>query len=265
MISSIEFHDAHLRFRDSGEGEAVVLVHGYLESLDIWEEFANELAKEYRVIVVDLPGHGESGRLSNIHTMAVKADAIKHVLDHLDIYRAVIVGHSMGGYATLAFAEIYPEETLGFVLFHSHGLPDTEEKKANRDREIELVRAGKKKQIIDTNIPKAFADDNLEKFAKDINYAREIAAGTPDDGIISALEGMKIRPDRQRVLRETTVPVLIIAGKKDNYIPFELAESQFNLAPHHSKLVLENSGHMGFMEEREKSLKGLIKFLEKVY
>jgi len=265
MISSIEFHDAHLRYQDTGDGEVVVLLHGYLESIDIWEGFTDELARDYRVIAVDLPGHGESSYLSNVHTMAVMADAVKHVLDHLDIHRAVIVGHSMGGYATLAFAEIYPEVTLGFILFHSHALPDTQEKKINRDREIELVRAGKKMQIVNTNIPNAFAEESLEKFAEEVDYAREIASYTPDDGIISALEGMKIRPDRRRVLSESAVPVLIIAGMKDNYIPFEVAASHFNLAPKHSELILENSGHMGFMEEKEKSLQGLRKFLKKIY
>jgi len=265
MISSIEFHDAHLRYRDIGEGEVVVLIHGYLESIEIWEGFSNELARDYRLITVDLPGHGESGNLGNIHTMAMMADAIKHVLDHLDIHRAVIVGHSLGGYVTLAFAEIYPEITLAFVLFHSHALADTEEKKINRDREIELVRAGKKIQIVNTNIPNAFADDNLEKFSVEVGHAKKIGSNTPDDGIICTLEGLKIRPDRRRVLSESSVPALIIAGKKDNYIPFDVAESHFKLAPRHSELILENSGHMGFMEEKEKSLQGLRKFLKKIY
>lgn len=250
---------------DTGEGDAIVLLHGYLESLEIWEGFMDDLAKEYRVIAVDLPGHGESGILCKVNTMTVIADAVKHVLDYLDIHRAVIVGHSMGGYATLAFAEIYPEITLGFVLFHSHGLPDTEEKKANRNREIELVKAGKKDQIINTNIPRAFADDNLVKFAAGIEFARGIASSTTNEGIICALEGMKNRPDRRRVLKESVVPVMIVAGRKDNYIPFEVAEAHFSLAPKTYVLILEKSGHMGFIEEKENSLQGLLKFLKKIY
>ena len=265
MTGTVKFREANLRFRDEGRGDVVVLLHGYLESLEIWGAFAEELAVYYRVISVDLPGHGRSGEYTQVDTMAVMADAVKHVLDYLNIGRAVIIGHSMGGYATLAFAEIFPETTIGFCLFHSHALADSEDKKLNRDREIELVREGRKMQIIDVNIPKAFADDNLQRFTKEIDLARKIAVATHDHGIICALEGMKSRPDRKRVLIESTVPVMIIAGRKDNYIPFEICEKHFNLAPKHYVLILENSGHMGFIEEKDKALDGILKFLKKIY
>ena len=101
--------------------------------------FADELSEEYRVICIDLPGHGRSGVFSAIDTMAIMADAVKHVLDFLGIGRAVIIGHSMGGYATLAFEDFYPKVTIGFGLFHSHALAHTKDKKVNRDREIALV------------------------------------------------------------------------------------------------------------------------------
>ncbi len=265
MTGIIQFREANLRFRDEGEGDVVLLLHGYLESLDIWGLFAEELAMHYRIISIDLPGHGQSGEYTQIDTMAVMADAVKHVLDYLNIGRCVIVGHSMGGYATLAFAEIYPELLVGYCLLHSHALSDSEEKKKDRDREIELVRLGKKMQFIDINIPKAFADDNLNQFAEEVEKARKIAAATSDHGIICALEGMKSRPDRRRILKGSNVPVMIIAGKKDNYIPFEICEKHFDLAPHGQVLILENSGHMGFIEEKEKTLDGILKFLKGIY
>jgi len=265
MTGTVKFREANLRFRDEGRGDVVVLLHGYLESLDIWGTFAEELAIYFRVISVDLPGHGQSGEYTQVDTMAVMADAVKHILDHLNIGRAVIIGHSMGGYATLAFAEIFPEITIGYCLFHSHALSDSEDKKVNRDREIELVRAGKKMQFIDVNIPKAFADDNLQRLTVEVEHARKIAAATPDHGIICALEGMKSRPDRRRVLRESIVPVMIVAGRKDNYIPFEIYEQHLNLAPKHHILILENSGHMGFIEEKDKALDGILRFLKEIY
>jgi pimeloyl-ACP methyl ester carboxylesterase len=265
MISTITYHDANIRFSDIGNGDPVILLHGYLESLEIWGSFADGLAKHYRVIAADLPGHGESGIFSTIDTMAVMADAVKHVLDHLDIGRAVLVGHSMGGYAVLAFEEIFPEITLGYVLFHSHALADTDEKRFNRDREISLVKEGKKTQFINVNIPNAFASENLQILAAEVENAKDIARDTPDHGIICALEGMKTRPDRQHVLRESMVPVLIVAGQKDNYIPFDVYQQHFSLAPKTNTLVLEHSGHMGFIEEKEKSLDGILRFLDKVY
>jgi pimeloyl-ACP methyl ester carboxylesterase len=265
MISTVEYKGTFIRYTDEGDGDTVILLHGYLESLEIWDGFAEELSAGYRVICVDLPGHGRSGLYSTIDTMAIMADAVKHVLDFLGIGRSVIVGHSMGGYAALAFEDFYPETTIGFVLFHSHGLKDPEDKKINRNREIELVKAGKKQQFININIPNAFASDHLEEFADQIDRARRIALATPDEGIIQALEGMKIRPDRRDVLKASTDPVLIIAGKKDNYIPWEVYEEHFNLASQTDVIILENSGHMGFIEEKEKSLEGIRQFLNKIY
>ena len=265
MISTVEYKDTFIRYSDDGYGEPVVLLHGYLESLEIWEGFAEELSSDYRVICVDLPGHGRSGVYSQIDSMAIMADAVKNVLDTLGIGRAVIIGHSMGGYAALAFEDFYPEITIGVGLFHSHALPDPEEKKVNRDREIELVKAGKKSQFISVNIPNAFASANHEKFADSIEWAKQIALSTPDEGIILALEGMKVRPDRTDVLKSSTDPVLIIAGRNDNYIPFEVYEQHFNLARDTEVLILENSGHMGFVEEKELALEGVRKFLKRVY
>lgn len=265
MISSVTYHGANLRYSDLGKGNPVVLIHGYLESLEIWNGFAEKLAKSYRVISVDLPGHGQSGSYSSMNTMAVMADSVKAVLDHLSIGRAVFIGHSMGGYATLAMADIFPEMIIGFCLFHAHALPDTEEKKQNRDREALLVKDGKKSQFIELNIANAFARDNHDSFKKQIGWARDIALKTSDNGITSALAGMKARPDRRDVVKNSVEPVMIIAGKKDYYIPFSVYEEHFNLASITSVLVLENSGHMGFIEEREKSLEGVQKFLGELY
>lgn len=265
MDGTVKFKDANLHYRDEGNGNAVVLLHGYLESMDIWGSFKDELSRSYRVITIDLPGHGRSDTVYEIHTMEVMADTVEIVLNNLNIGQAVIIGHSMGGYVTLAFTEIFPEKTAGFCLFHSHGFADSDEKKANRDKEIELVKSGKKMQIFKINIPRAFANDNLQRFSDEVKRSGEIALATKENGIVCALKGMKVRPDRRKVLIESVRPVFIIAGKKDNYIPFGIYEQHFNLAPKTDVLILENSGHMGFIEEKEKSLEGILKFLDKIY
>jgi pimeloyl-ACP methyl ester carboxylesterase len=265
MISTLSYHGANLRFSDLGKGNPVVLIHGYLESLEIWNGFSEKLARRYRVISVDLPGHGQSGIYSSMNTMAVMADAVKAVLDHLSIGRAVIIGHSMGGYVTLAMADIFPEVITGFCLLHSHALSDSEDKKLNRDREALLVKEGKKSQFINLNIPNAFASDNHDSMRKQIERAKDIAFGTSDEGILKALEGMKARPDRRDVVKNSVEPVMIIAGKKDYYIPFDVYEQHFELAPISTVLILENSGHMGFIEEGDKALEGILKFLDDLY
>ena len=135
----------------------------------------------------------------------------------------------------------------------------------NRDREIALVREGRKNQFIHANISNAFATDNLVKFGEKVEWARQIGLATPDEGIIHALEGMKRRPDRRDVMKTSTDPMMIIAGKKDNYIPYETYEQHFKLSPRIEPLILENSGHMGFIEEKDKSLAGIRGFLNKIY
>jgi pimeloyl-ACP methyl ester carboxylesterase len=265
MTGTIKFKDADLFYRDEGKGNPVALLHGYLESSEIWGSFRKELSKRNRVISMDLPGHGKSSPVCENQTIEIMADSVKAVLDHLDIGRAVIIGHSMGGYVTLAFAEIFQEKTFAYCLFHSHALADSEEKKISREREIELVKSGKKFLIVNTNIPKTFANDNLVKLSAEVERAKGIALKTKDEGIICALHGMKLRPDRQRVLRESNMPVMIIAGRKDNNIPFGIYEQHFTLAKQTEILILENSGHMGFIEETDKSLDGICKFVDKIY
>ncbi|MFW5886960.1 MAG: alpha/beta fold hydrolase [Bacteroidota bacterium] len=258
------FHDKKIiNYRDQGKGFPVVLLHGYLESQKVWDEFAYKLAEKYRVITLDLPGHGESDLPGMIATMDDMAEAVKAVLDHLKIKKAVVIGHSMGGYVTLAFAENFPELLKGFGLFHSVASADPPEKKQNRDREIHLVKEGKKELIINTNIPKMFSDRHVATMVDEVEYVKRIALKTPERGIIAALEGMKQRPERLHVLKDANVPVLFIAGMKDNYIPFSKIEEQSNLVKNCMLVKLENSGHEGFMEEFEISLEAVSDFLEK--
>ncbi len=260
MEKTILFKNVPVNFRSQGEGTPVVLLHGYLESLNIWDSFADELQYFCRVVAVDLPGHGKSGILDSLHTMELMADAVLAVTDFLNLDKFILIGHSMGGYVTLALAEKAIERLSGFCLFHSTPFADSEEKKENRDREIELVQQGKKELIVNVNIPKAFASNNLELFEAEITRAKEIAMNTPDQGIIAALKGMKLRPDRSDVIAHSPVPVLWIAGKKDNYIDYNIVQSKADILKNGKLLTIENAGHMGFIEEPMLSLKGLLSF-----
>lgn len=264
MSNFVTLGDIRIRYDVQGSGKTVVLLHGYLEALESWDEFAAELEDKYQVIRLDLPGHAESTNRAPINTMDDMADGVYSVLRHLKIEKAVVIGHSMGGYATLAFAEKYPDVTAGFCLFHSSPMPDNEEKLAARDREIQLVRDGRKSLIHNTNIPKMFANDNLERLKDKVYRGKEIAAKTSGDGIISALEGMKLRPERTDVL-DTDIPKLFILGKKDNYIPFDKMHPVLDNRKNGEVVAFENSGHMGFIEEKEKAVQVIKDFLTKVY
>jgi pimeloyl-ACP methyl ester carboxylesterase len=259
----IPFKSTSINYNDLGQGSVIILLHGYLETLQIWESFAVELAKNFRVISIDIPGHGKSGKVAETHSMDLMAEAVDAVLRNLKIDKAVIVGHSMGGYVALSYLANYRQKVSGIGLFHSNPFADSEEKKANRNREIEIIKQGKQELLFTANPAKSFADDNLERLKDKVKWAQAIAAQSPSEGIIALLEGMKIRPDRQDLLKETHIPVLYILGKKDNYIPFELLYPVAKRSPKGEILTLYNSGHMGFIEEEGICLEAMKSFVLK--
>ncbi len=260
MEHRIPFRNTTLSAVSEGQGIPLVLVHGYLESLKIWDPFVPALLDHFRVIRIDLPGHGGSGMAAPVHTMEIMAESVLAVLDALSEKTCCLLGHSMGGYVTLAFARSFPERLAGFCLFHSTPFADTDEKKANRDREIDLVKKGKKELLIHSSIPKGFADDNLVRLRNEVDRAVKIALDTPDAGIIAALEGMKQRTDRSSILLQTAIPVLWILGQKDNYILYSAIKEKISISPKGKLLTLIHSGHMGFIEEPEKSSEAVISF-----
>ncbi len=261
MIGFLDITEGKVRFKVEGEGTSIVFLHGYLESFDVWEIFSEELAKNYQVILIDLPGHGQSEFFGDVASMDIMAGAVKSVLDHLSVEKCFLIGHSMGGYATLAFADKFPDRLFGLCLFHSSPFADAEEKKEARQREVDLVKQGKKDLIIKANIPKLFATDNLDKFKEEFEKSKSIALSIADDGVISALKGMMQRSERLNTL-DNDLPKLFILGAKDNYIPVEKMSPVLDNRKNGKLVVLKESGHMGFVEEKEKALKIIEEFLE---
>jgi pimeloyl-ACP methyl ester carboxylesterase len=261
MEKRIKYKGVPLVYSDQGEGSCIVLLHGYLESGRIWEGFIEQFPGRYRMIVPDLPGHGDSGTWGRVHTMDEVAGALHAILTAEGIDKVFLAGHSMGGYVTMAFADLFPDSLAGYALVHSTPFADTDEKRENRDREISLVLCGKKRQIVTVNIPKAFAAGNLERMQGHVEYLKQMALLSPDEGMIALLNGMKERPDRTQVLQNPQWPLLLIGGMKDNYIPVEVFDRLVSLAPHARVLRLEESGHMGFIEEQERVIKAFEEIL----
>lgn len=251
-------------YSDQGEGRCIVLLHGYLERGEIWQQFVDQFPSGFRFIVPDLPGHGESGNWGRVHSMDDLAGAVKAILEAEGIDKVFLAGHSMGGYVCMAFADLYPEKLSAYALVHSSPFADTEEKRTMREREISLVLCGKKRQIVLVNIPKAFASENLERMSTEVDRLKLMALGSPDKGMIALLNGMKERPDRTAVLQHSGVPLLLIGGMKDNYIPAEVFEKLVSLAPHARVLRLEHSGHMGFIEEPDLLANEFLEFLKTI-
>ena len=264
MKKLFTFKNTEIAFSDKGKGRVIVLLHGFLETSAIWTEYQNKLAKQYRVICIDLLGHGDSNCNGYIHTMEQMAEYVKAVLNKLNLRKYIIIGHSMGGYVALAFAEMYPDNVKGLGLFNSTASADSEEKKSERERAIVVVKRNHKKYIKEV-IPNLFTKEYVPLLKNEIEDLLEEASSLPKQGIIAGLEGMKIRMDREVIIKFAQYPVLFIAGKKDKTVTFQSLKEQFYLPEKSQVLVLENSGHMSYLEAKQDCLKAIKKFVRSIY
>jgi pimeloyl-ACP methyl ester carboxylesterase len=258
------YSGGRIHYSDSGNGTVIVLLHGYLESSEVWNGFAEKLKSEFRIISVDLPGHGLSDVYGEVHSMEFMATAVKNLVDSLDLKKVFLLGHSLGGYVALAFLELFPEYLLGYCLFHSQPFADTPAALEKRRREIEIVKAGKKNMMYPDNIIRMFAPSNLEKFSDSLRKSKDIASQIPGEGITAVLNGMMIRPSRLSFMEDGKIPCLWILGLMDNYIPCNIIRANVNLPPNARVIVLKESGHLGFIEEEENSLRAITEFVNSI-
>jgi pimeloyl-ACP methyl ester carboxylesterase len=259
------YNGGKIYYSDSGSGgDAIVFLHGYLETSDIWAGFSDKFSGDYRIISVDLPGHGLSKVYGECHSMEFMAGAVRDLLDNLGIRQIILIGHSLGGYITLAFAELYPEMLKAFCLFHSHPFADTEQTRQKRGNEIKVVRSGKRYLIYPESVSMMYAPENLLKMKEAVQRSKDIASCIREEGMVAVLNGMMIRPSRISVLENGKVPYLWILGKKDNYISSEDVLQKVRIPSGSKAFVLENSGHMGFIEESEASAAAIQEFIKSI-
>lgn len=259
-----EFKKIKVHYTDTGKGRVIVLLHGFLGSHEIWSEFIKKLSKKFRVIAIDLPGHGKTPSIGYYHSMELLAQSVKAVLDKVGVRRYVLAGHSMGGYVSLAFAELYPENVSGLCLFHSTSAADAEQKKKDRERIIRLVKK-EHKHYINEVVTSLFAAENLNKIIPEVEKVKRIAAAISKQSIINSLEGMKERKSRDMILKFADYPVLFIIGKKDTVINYETMYPQIGLCLYPSVLMLEDAGHMGFYEAPEETVNELEAFATRCF
>ena len=240
------------RVSDTQKGDKViVLLHGYFESLEIWENLTALLRDEYRVISLDIPGHGISEVKGEVHTMELLADVVAGVMEDLGAASGTVIGHSMGGYVALAFAQRHPDMLDGLVLLHSTPNSDTELKKSNREREIELILAGKKDLLAKLTPSLGFAEKNRVRFKGHINNLADQIIMTEPEGALALLRGMAARSDMNDMMLKLNKPELFIFGRFDDFIPEVAALEMAKNQPQAEVVWLENSGHMSLIEETD--------------
>lgn len=261
---TVEGRTVHYRDEGRENTHTLVLLHGFLQNLDVWSSYVLSYMHRFRVITIDLPGHGLTENFCDVHTMDFMAKIVKSVLNEAGVDQCVMVGHSMGGYVALAFAEKYPFVLRGLGLINSHALADTDEHRQYREDVCSQVNENRASYIVGF-VPSLFDESRRAALSKDMKDLQEQCLLTSAASIVAAQRGMAQRPSRVHLLATLDIPTLFIYGKNDTRIPLEIAVGNAMVAKRPEILLLEAVGHMGFMEEREYLKPRLADFVANCY
>ena len=267
-LKTFTYQSSKIFYRTIGAGKPVVLIHGFAEDGDIWKSQIEFLKNYFFLIIPDLPGTGKS-ELINDMSIEGMAEVIKEILNfELQSSSAaaeaegVLVGHSMGGYISLAFAEKYPEMLSSLALVHSSAFADSEEKKANRLKSIEFIKKNGAYEFLKAVITDLFTETWAANNQEIVEGQIEKSKSFTDEAIVAYYHAMINRPDRTHVLKNFSKPILFIIGEHDKAVPFEQSMQQCYLPSISYIHILRNSAHMGMLEETDKLNEALFQILK---
>ena len=255
----LDYKGTSVFYTDEGKGNTIVLLHGFLENSTMWDAIKPELLKRNRVVCIDLLGHGKTECFGYVHSMELMADVVAEVLHFLKIRRSIFVGHSMGGYVALAFAELSPDNVKGLCLLNSTTRADSSERIQLRNRAIEAVKSNYS-NLVRMSISNLFRPKSLTVFKEEIKQVKNEALKTPLQGYIAAQEGMKIREDREVLLNFSPYKKMIIYGKKDPILRPEDVLDQIE-GTEVDKIELPD-GHMSHIENQQEVIIALQEFVK---
>ena len=248
---------------ESGKGDkAIVLLHGYLETLYIWEEFRKYFPESSHVISIDLPGLGLTGSDPFINTMQFDAKVLLDLLDKLCIMRPYIVGHSMGGYVGQRFLRDYPNRIAGLVNINSNPYADDPSKVTARQKEVDFILNGKLVQLAQLAIPNMYSKQNLRKFDEKITETVEICEMHDPQGVAAVVRGLATREDNVQVLQSTNIPVMFIYGDSDVYYGLDTVERIKADLPGCIHVVVPQTGHNTFIEDSDSTATLILDFIQ---
>lgn len=253
--------DLSLFYKISGKGDPVVLVHGFGEDSSIWDSMIGDLKKDYMLIIPDLAGSGRStGNMEHI-SMESLAGHMNMILEKENIESCYMIGHSMGGYVTLAFAEKFSAKLQGLGLFHSSSFADNDEKKEARKKNIDFIKKHGSAKFIEQATPNLFSEEFRKNHPEVVNELVRKYSGFSPTSLVAYTEAMMARPDRSEVLKTIDKPVLLIIGEYDTAVPLEQSLKLCKIADFGYIYIGAQSGHMGMLEEPEFCLKAIRDFL----
>ncbi len=267
-MKHIIFRNKKIFYKAAGKGMPVILLHGFAETSDVWNYQFEKLKEDFFVIIPNLPGSGKSEMLEGEVFIEDYADVIKAIAD-IEVNNNksalfTLVGHSMGGYITLALAEKYPKLLNAFGLFHSSAFADDTSKIEARKKGIEFIKNNGVESFVKTTTPNLFSEKTKNKNPKLIENLTHLAKDFSADALIQYYYAMMERPDRISVLKSFKKPVLFIIGKDDNAVPLKASLEQCHLPSVSYIEILQNSGHMGMWEEKNKANQSLLNFLKRL-
>lgn len=246
-MKTLTFQQKQIAYHKKGEGNCLVLLHGFPMDSRVWKDFIEQLSNDFCVIAPDLPGLGKSEMLSERHDMSLMADVVAAILEAEQINTCVLAGHSMGGYVALAFADKYTEKLAGLSLLHSHAAADDEKGRENRNQAILKIHDDKKTFL--TEFARSLFD---EKFAADrhdaVRFITDITLSQEKQAVIAAMAGMRERESYIELLTQLKIPVQFVLGKSDSRMPLVKIMAQAGLPHHGELLMLAGVGHLGFLE-----------------
>lgn len=249
-METVRCDGSNICYSDQGEGEVIVLLHGFCGSAAYWEQVIPFLSGNYRVIAPDLRGHGASESPLGPYGIEQMADDVLSLLNMLEISECYMLGHSLGGYITLSFAQRHSSRLKGFGLIHSTGYPDSEEAREERLKSISTIQNDGITAFVDGFVPGLFAKASLEKSPQLLERVKEIGYKTPPQGASGAALAMRERLERRDVISATTLPVLLVAGEEDGLIPAERTFTSDN--PNVTQAMISGAGHMSLFEAPER-------------
>lgn len=239
-----------LNFEIQGNGkETLVLLHGFMENINIWGDMLPFLSKDFTLLKIDLPGHGNSEKIAEIQTMELMAEEVKKVIDELRLEKVHLLGHSMGGYVSLAFAEKFPERLKSFTLFFSTYFADDEEKKEQRRKSFRIIQDAFA-HYVNAGVPNLFNPNERDVLEGKINLAKKIALSTDNLSALASVKGMIERPERKSVLENFDGKILVLAGKHDSAVNSEKTVGNLPDKTNIKSYVLD-CGHNGHWEKPE--------------
>ena len=262
MEQIIEIDDYKIFTKFEGEGPPLLLLHSYWGSQLLFNHLASELSLSRKVIRIDLPGHGNSATPPDGFRFDAFADVLHALLNKLNIHEKIsVIGHSMGGYAALAFAALFPERISSLVLMHSPVKNADIQSIRLRNREADLMIKGKKELLLQVTIPSNFAPEHRGRMKEVIALLGQTANQVNLDGALRSIAAMNHRDNNLHTLQCAQYPILIVVGKHDKVYSASEQLDDAGLIPKAEVLLLENSGHLGFVEEEEKFLIRIKEFL----